>query len=78
MAVPSAETQTLIDQAFSDKAFAAGADASHEDAIRVLATAIDEEAADKNAALQAHKIATASAHDALEALATELGYNLPS
>ena len=72
------ETQAKIDRAFSDKDTAETADKTHIDAVDDLTLAIKAESDTASAALTAHQVATQSAHDALAAIAAELGFPLPS
>lgn len=72
----SADTQSKIDKALQDKQSADAADVEHQAKLDALNQAIKDESLAKDASLEAHKVAANSAHDALVALAAELGVPL--
>jgi hypothetical protein len=71
------ETQAKIDKAFADKQAAQDADATDAAAATTLTQAQAAKDASAADALAKHQTATASAHDALAAVADDLGFPLP-
>lgn len=74
----SPETQAKIDKAFADKANAGFADNTLSTDTAALTAAQAKVTDSTTAALAAHQTASTSAHDALAALAVELGFPLPA
>lgn len=71
------DTQAKLDQAFADKQAAADADTADQSAADALAAAQAAKEATAADSLAKHQTATTSAHDALAAIAAELGFPLP-
>ena len=74
----SPATQALLDAAFVSKDAASHLDEAHQHAADELVLATKDEKDTADAALAGHAKASSDAHDALAAIAVELGFALPS